>query len=82
MTWTKLKTFAVLWDGWECDSYGGLWRSDTGEYGLSFRYGATGPSEIASTAGTIATLEDRLRCYEAVAKKTAEILDRVKEGQA
>src|SRR3990167_3140624 len=42
MTWTKLKTFAVLWDGWECDSYGGLWRSDTGEYGLSFRYGATG----------------------------------------
>jgi len=78
MTWTKLKTFTVLWDGWECDSYGGLWRSDTGEYGLSFRYGATGPSEGATTAETIAALEGRLRCYEAVAQVTQEVLDIVR----
>ncbi|OHE67192.1 MAG: hypothetical protein A2Z99_04350 [Treponema sp. GWB1_62_6] len=74
MTWTKLQTFTVLWDGFD-DSYGALWRSDTGEYGLSFRCTATGPGEVATTAETIATLEDRLRCYEAVAQVTQRILD-------
>ena len=81
MTWTKLQTFTVLWDGWECDSYGALWRSDTGEYGLSLRHDATWPNDVASTAGTIAILEDRLKCYEAVTKKTTAILDLVRADQ-
>ena len=81
MTWTKLRTFVILWDGWECDSDGSLWLSDTGEYGLASRRNAESPTEVYGTARTIAYLKERVGFYQEVTRDTEAILNTVK-GQA
>jgi len=80
MTWTKLQDFVILWPGWECDSDGSLWRSETGEYGLASRLDAEGPSETTKTDRTLDYLEERIRYYEEIVRETKVILNAVKEG--
>ena len=78
MTWTKLETFVILWDGWECDSDGSLWISDTGEYGLASRQNAEGPTEVKGTDHTIGYLKERIEYYQKVTRETKAILNMVK----